>query len=151
MNQPRKAINPMRTTATSPIPAPRIPRAAYALAAIALAALPLSGCIVAAAGAAAGYGANEYINGQATGVASAGLDRTWRATIAAIDQLKLNLKAKTKDSTTAEFSCTTFDGTGVTISLSRRSGDFTAIIVKVGLFGDEPKSREIIAAIKGNL
>jgi hypothetical protein len=128
----------------------RTPRTFLVVALAGLAAFQ-SGCMVAAVGVAAGYGAHEYVNGQATGVASAGLDRTWRATLAAVERLGLTLKSKTKDATTAEIACTQPDGTGITISLARRSGDFTAIVVKVGLFGDEAKSREIIKTIKDNL
>lgn len=122
-----------------------------AAAGLALLAASLSGCVVAAVGAAAGYGAYEYGNGTATGVAGAGLDRTYRAALAAVEKLGLTLKSKTRDATAAELNCVEPDHTGVTISLARRSGDFTAIMVKVGLFGDEARSRQIIQSIKDNL
>jgi hypothetical protein len=117
-----------------------------------LACLPLGGCVLAAAGAAAGYGAVEYQDGLYTTAVGATVDRTWRATLAALDQMGMSVKSKTKEATSATIRARTEDGTNVEIELARRtSGDFTRVSVRVGLFGDEGRSKAIVAKIKENL
>jgi hypothetical protein len=111
-----------------------------------------SGCVVPlAVGAAAGYGAYTYAHGDLDGLANAGVDRTWRATLAAMDQLELAVREQHKEATRARVRAVAADGAEVRVSLERRSGDFTRINVRVGTFGDESRSRLIIDTIRQNL
>ena len=121
---------------------------------IAAAALPLAllpaGCIVAAAGAAA-YGAHSYANGAMDGIAGATLDRTWRATLATLQEMGLAITSKIKDGGSARIVAQTADRTQIEIELTRRSGDMTKVSIRVGIFGDEAESRRILHAIKSRL
>lgn len=121
-----------------------------ALVLLAAMSLPLGGCIVAAAGA-AGYAGYEYANGEYIGVANATVDKTYHATIAALDQMKATVTGKTRSVTNAELRARDEGGTSFEITLSRQSVDFTRITIRVGVFGDEARSKQIIAKIKENL
>jgi hypothetical protein len=114
-----------------------------------LAILP-AGCIVAAAGAAA-YGAHSYANGVYDGVAGATLDRTWRATLATLESMGLSITSKIKDGATARIVAQSADRTQIEVELARRSGDFTRVSIRVGIFGDEAESRRILGNIKSRL
>ena len=67
------------------------------------------------------------------------------------DQMQMTVKSKSREVTKAGFTLRQADGTPVDISLARQSPDFTRITVRVGTFGDEARSRQIIAKIKENL
>jgi hypothetical protein len=107
--------------------------------------------MVAAVGAAAGYSAHEYLNGEAFGVAGAGVDQTYHATLKAIERHGLAIASQNRGVASADFRCTDPEHTQIDISLRRRSADMTAITVKVGIFGDEARSRAIINSIKDSL
>jgi hypothetical protein len=125
---------------------------ARTLALLSILTLPfLSGCIIAAAAGAAAYGGNAYANGSMDGVTNASLDKTWRATLAAITDMGLNITSKTRDGTSARIVALTTDRTQVEIELARRSSDFTRVSIRVGIFGDEPESRRILSMIKARL
>lgn len=112
----------------------------------------VSGCLAPlAVGAAAGYGALTYANGDLNGVAHANVDRTWRATLVTADQLGLAIQEQRKEVTRANLRALQADRTEVRITLERRSGDFTRINIRVGFFGDEIQSKAILEAIKKNL
>jgi hypothetical protein len=114
--------------------------------------LALSGCIAAAAGAAAGYGAVEFQNGTYTTSMPATLDPTWRATLTALEQMGASIQGKTRDATSATIRARLPDQTDTEITLGRGlSSDFTRVSIRVGLFGDEPRARAIAAGIRGSL
>jgi hypothetical protein len=116
------------------------------------ASLAAAGCVLPlAVGAAAGYGGYQYANSEMNVVVSAGVDRTWRATLAATETLHLSVKEQRKDSTTGYIRAWEYDNTEVRIVIQRRSGEFTRVAVRVGLFGDEARSRAIIDTIRQNL
>lgn len=109
------------------------------------------GCIAAAAGAAAGYGAYEYNDGEYTGVVGAPLDRAWRATLTTLEQTGATIKSKVRERAGGRIRAARADGTRVQIDLSIQSGDFTRLSIRIGVLGDEPASRALVAKIKGNL
>ena len=112
--------------------------------------LPAGGCIV-AAGAAAGYGAYEYVNGEYTGVVGAPLDRAWRATLATLDQMGATVRSKARERAGGTIRASRTDGTSIQIELSIQSGDFTRLTIRIGVLGDERASRALVAKIKENL
>jgi hypothetical protein len=114
--------------------------------------LAAAGCLLpVAAGAAAGYSAYTYSNSELNAVASAGVDRTWRATLAAVETLQLSVKEQRKGVTSGSIRAWDHENTEIRITIERRSGEFTRIAVRVGLFGDEARSHAIIDTIKENL
>ena len=114
------------------------------------AALGAGGC-VAAAGAAAGYGAWEYNNGEYVGVCGATFDRSWRATQDALTGMGMTVLSAKRERIRGEVRAKRPDGTAVTVELSPQSSDFTRLTIRVGVFGDEVASRRIVAAIKERL
>jgi len=120
------------------------------VAALVLALAPLAGC-ASDSGPSPGFEAWQYTNAQYVGVAGASLDRTWHATLAALDQLGLNVRSKNRERLRGDISAAEPDGTSVQIELRRQSADFTRITVQVGLLGDEARSKAIVAKIKAGL
>jgi hypothetical protein len=117
-----------------------------------LVALPMAaGCVAVAAGAAAGYAGYEYTNGEVIGVVGANVGRTYQATVAALESQRMVIKARSRESTLAELTAVEEDGTDVDIVLTRQSPDFTRITIRVGLFGDAARSRQILDLIKERL
>ena len=110
-----------------------------------------AGCVAVAAGAAAGYAGYEYSDGECVGVAGATVDKVYHATLSAAEQMQMTVKTKSREVNKAEFTLRQPDGTPVEVSLMRQSPEFSRITVRVGTFGDEPRSRQIIAKIKENL
>jgi hypothetical protein len=110
-----------------------------------------TGCVAAAAGAAAGYGAFEYSAGEYVGVARGTLDTVWHASVAALEQRGATIRARVRERAEARLRATDKDGTSIQIDLRIQSSEYTRVTVRVGVFGDEAASRAIVAKIKDNL
>lgn len=121
-----------------------------------LAACPsiLTGCLAAAAvggAAAAGAGTVAYIKGELKSTEEASLNKTWSATVAAIDDLQFLVTNKIKDDVSAELDAKTADNKTVQIQLKRVSANLTDLSIRIGTFGDESLSRYILSKIKARL
>lgn len=108
------------------------------------------GCL-SGSGPSPGFEAWQYTNAQYVGVAGATLDKTWAATLAALEQMGLAVRSKTRERLRADISALQADGTSIQIALSRQSTDFTRVTIQVGVLGDEARSKAIVAKIKANL
>jgi len=116
--------------------------------------LILTGCLAAAAvggGAAAGAGTIAYIKGELKSTEGYSIDRTWTATVAAIDELQFIVINKVKDAVSAELKAQTADNKTVNIELKRIADNLTEIKIRVDTFGDEALSRYILNKIQANL
>jgi hypothetical protein len=121
-----------------------------------LAACPfiLTGCLAAAAvggAAAAGAGTVAYIKGELKATEEATLNKTWEATVAAIDELQFLVVNKIKDNVSAEIEAKTADNKTVKIQLKRVTDNLTDISIRIGTFGDESLSRYILSKIEAKL
>ncbi|MGH7851774.1 MAG: DUF3568 family protein [Thermodesulfobacteriota bacterium] len=121
-----------------------------------LAACPfiLTGCLAAAAvggAAAAGAGTVAYIKGELKATEEATLNKTWEATVAAIDELQFLVVNKLKDNVSAELESKTADNKTVKIQLKRVTDNLTDISIRIGTFGDESLSRYILSKIEAKL
>jgi hypothetical protein len=121
-----------------------------------LAACPfiLTGCLAAAAvggAAAAGAGTVAYIKGELKATEEATLNKTWEATVAAIDELQFLVVNKIKDNVSAELEAKTADNKTVKIQLKRVTDNLTDISIRIGTFGDESLSRYILSKIEAKL
>ncbi len=121
-----------------------------------LAACPfiLTGCLAAAAvggAAAAGAGTVAYIKGELKATEEATLNKTWEATVAAIDELQFLVVNKIKDNVSAEIQAKTADNKTVKIQLKRVTDNLTDISIRIGTFGDESLSRYILSKIEAKL
>ena len=121
---------------------------------LAVSPLILTGCLAAAAvggAAAAGAGTVAYIKGELKATEEASLDKTWEATVGAIDELQFLVINKLKDAVSAELEAKTADNKTVKIELKRVAGNLTDISIRIGTFGDETLSRYILSKIEARL
>lgn len=113
-------------------------------------AISISGCVVAAVGAAA-VGTVVYVKGDLETVESKSLDLVYEATLKAMEELELRIISKTKDSLSAEVNVRDAQDKKITIKLKAASEETTELSVRIGTFGDETKSRLIYRKIRENL
>ena len=112
-----------------------------------------TGCPVLVVGAVAGAGAATYayVNGEVESTLSAGMDKTWSATLAALKDLQFNTGKTSKDALNGHVESTTADGKSITIKLKRVSDTLTEVDIRVGKFGDQRVSDLILDKIKSHL
>ncbi len=114
------------------------------------AAFVLQGCLaVAAIG--AGAGTVAYVRGDLEVTESAKLDAVYRATEKAVTKLELNVTSKTKDALSAKVIARDAQDKKITIRLTATAEGSTTISIRIGLFGNEAKSRIIYDKIRKNL
>jgi Protein of unknown function (DUF3568) len=107
------------------------------------------GCLVAAVG--AGTGTVAYLRGDLKGVEAKHIDAVYAAAKAATKQLELTVISETKDEMSAVIVARDAQDKKVTITLKAPTEDTTDVSIRVGLFGNETKSRRIYEQIKKNL
>lgn len=112
-----------------------------------------SGCILVAAGAgaAAGVGTFAYVRGELRATLDASLDRTWRATQAAMKDLKFAVVQEQKDALQARLTSRTAADKKISVKLLKLTNNTTEVRIRVGTFGDESLSHLILEKIKANL
>jgi hypothetical protein len=120
--------------------------------AVFLAGMPLcaSGCLLVAVGAGAG-GTVAYIKGELEATLDAGMDRSYDASLKALDQLHISPIQKTKDALTAEIVARTAEDKKITIKLTRVDEKITKLSIRVGFWGNQTQSTTIYERIKLNL
>lgn len=115
-----------------------------------------TGCalfVAAGAGAAVGVGASEYIGGELKQAYAAPMEKTWNASLAAVDQLNWKSTEKYIDNLDRNrvIKGKTLEGKDFQISLEAMAKDVTMAKVRIGVFGDESISQKAQNAIAGNL
>ena len=108
------------------------------------------GCVVAAVGAGAA-GTVAYVRGDLETVETAGLDALYKASLEALDELELAVVQKAKDAMTAEIISRDAEDKKIRIKLKSTAEGMTELSIRIGMFGDETKSRLIYGAIKKEL
>jgi len=107
----------------------------------------IQGCVaVAAAG--LGAGTVAYVKGDLKALEAANLDKVYKATEKALDELEFSVTKKTKDVLSAVIVARDAANKKITIKLSAAEEDATKISIRVGTFGNETKSRMIYEQIK---
>lgn len=117
---------------------------------LACAAVLVQGCMVAAVGAGAA-GTVAYMKGDLEAVESASFGKVYAATKAMLEELELSVTKDSKDAISAVIIARDAEDKKVTIKLSGTPERTTTISIRVGLFGDERKSRLIYQKIRENL
>ncbi|MCL4741626.1 MAG: DUF3568 family protein [Phycisphaerales bacterium] len=92
-----------------------------------------------------------YANGESTHDVNAPLDDVWAASLAAFDELELPVAASSRDEDSGRIKSRTPGGDEITLRLQQRKVDQTRAKVRIGLFGDEKRSQQIIRSIEGRL
>ena len=108
------------------------------------------GCTAAlvAGGAAAGIGTYKYIKGELESTEKVSLDKAYQATQTAMEDLEFTITSKQKDAFDGEVIARRATGKKVTVKLKRQSDSVTQIRIRVGTFGDETISKDILDTMK---
>jgi hypothetical protein len=108
------------------------------------------GCAAAwvAGGAAAGVGTYKYIKGELQSTEKVSLDKAYQASEKAMEELKFTITSKQKDAYDGEVLARRATGKKVTVKLKRQSKNVTEIKIRVGTFGDEYISHDILDTMK---
>jgi len=102
-------------------------------------------------GATAGGGAVAYIKGELKTTAQVSLDRAWKATQMAMDDLEFMVTGKEKDVFDAELTASGAVDKKIKVALKKISDTRTEIKIRVGAFGDKSLSQQILETIKKRL
>ena len=106
---------------------------------------------IGAAAAAVGTGAYFYVKGDLRRNYEAPMDKTWDATVKALEALKINVDSKQNDALTGVINGTLADGKSLTVNLKRLNESSTEVGVRIGTFGDRQRSETIHDKILSNL
>ena len=128
----------------------RFLRMAHLIPGLALALL-CSGCLTLAVGAAGGVAGAVYVMGKLQDELNHPLHAVHEAALAGIKDLDLPVLQDKEDKLTAQLESEFADGKHVWIDLDTVADSHTRITIRVGLAGDEVRSRKILDAIKKHL
>jgi len=120
------------------------------IAVMAIISITQSGCLVAAAAGAAG-GTVAYMKGDVEAVVDGGVEQTFNATKAAMDDLKLPLMATWVNANEAHVEARVGTDNKATVNISGQSEKLSKVSIRVGTFGDQGLSQAILEKIKANL
>ena len=95
------------------------------------------------AGAAAGVGGYKYYNGALTVIYQAPYEKTFDASVKAMEELGFTITSKEKVLTNSKITAVLADNTPVSVSLTYKTADQTQVAIRVGTFGDEHASNVI--------
>jgi hypothetical protein len=107
--------------------------------------------IGAAAGVGVGAGTVAYVGGELKSTEEVSLDRAWGATQTAMGDLGFAITERRKDVFNAELNARGVEVKKIRIALKKISDNSTEFKIRVGVFGDEAKSRQILETIKKRL
>jgi hypothetical protein len=106
------------------------------------------GCPAVLVGGAAGGGAVAYIKGELKTTEEVSLNRAWNAAQMAMSDLEFTITDKEKDAFDGRIHASGARGKKIDVALKKISPSRTEIGIRVGLFGDESLSRQILDGIK---
>lgn len=109
-----------------------------------------TGCFL-LVGAASGAGGTVYVMGKLSDQLKAPVPKVRQATLAALKDLGLPVRSDVGDKLTAHVESEFSDGTRVWIDIEDAPDAGSKLSIRVGLLGDEAKSRKILEAIKRHL
>ena len=110
-------------------------------------AAPAVGCVAAAVGAGAGVAAVKYKQGTLDGTANATVPAAQQATVDAMGRLGLPVTSQRGDSATARVESRYSDGKTVSVDLERKGPGMTEVAIRVGTWGDQSRSEQLMGQI----
>ncbi|HAM50705.1 MAG TPA: hypothetical protein DCP92_08455 [Nitrospiraceae bacterium] len=110
----------------------------------------MTGCVALVAGGAAGAGV-VYIKGQLNENINEPVPRVYDASISALKELGLPLIDYDHDTVSAKIKSKFADGDDIWIEIEAVTAESSKITVRVGVMGDENKSRKILDVIHKHL
>jgi hypothetical protein len=110
----------------------------------------LSGCGVLILGGAAA-GTVGYVSGDLKATLEGRFEKVVEATDRAISDNSITQKSKDETQHSVVYELRTLQDDKVALTITRASTDLTNVIIRVGVFGDEPLSRHILTEIENRL
>ena len=107
-----------------------------------------NGCMALLIGGAAGAGTVAYVAGELKSTEEVSLNRAWKATQKAMNDLELAITSREKDAFNGQLIARGAGDRKIKVKLKRQSDTLTEIRIRVGILGDEPLSRHILEKIK---
>jgi len=113
----------------------------------------ITGCaaVVVGAGAGAGVGAYAYSKGEMKSVEAASLDKVYNAVEKTVTEMNFVVESKSKDYLVAEVICKGAGDKTIKIKLKFVTDKTTEVRIRVGFWGDENFSYQILKKIRDNL
>jgi len=119
--------------------------------ALAVTLLMLSACaplVIFGAGTAAGVAGYKYYDGSLTVVYDASFMDTWKASVRAVEEMRLDGVDSDHDLTKGKIKAERSDGKTVRISVEYKSNRRTEVVIRVGILGDQKASLAIKEKIR---
>ena len=110
-----------------------------------------SGCVALAVGAAGGVAGAVYVMGKLQEELNHPIAAVHEATLQGLRDLDLPISEDKADKLAAHVESKLADGTRVWVDLDSMADSRTKLTIRVGVVGDESRSRNILAAIKAHL
>jgi len=111
----------------------------------------LTGCAALLVGGAAGAGSVVYVKGQLKEDMAASVPAVHDASISALKELNLPIIEDAHDKLSAKITSRFADGSDVWIEIESVIAESSKITIRVGVMGDEQKSRQILDSIHKHL
>jgi hypothetical protein len=102
-------------------------------------------------GAGAGAAGTVYVMGKLQERVEASVPKVQKATIAGLQDLNLPIQKNEGDKLSAQIESKTADEKAISIKINFVTESLSELTIRVGLTGDEQRSREILRAIKRHL
>jgi hypothetical protein len=99
--------------------------------------------VIGAAAAAVGAGAYYYVKGDLKRNYEAPMDKTWDATVKALEALQINIESKQNDALTGVINGKLADGKSYTVNVKRLGENLTEVGIRIGTFGDRERAEAI--------
>jgi hypothetical protein len=106
--------------------------------------MQMEGCVALVAGGAAGAGTVVYIKGQLNEDINAPVTKVYAASISTLKDLGLPIIEDRHDSLSAKIKSEFADGSNVWIEIESLTSESCKVTIRVGIMGDEYKSRQIL-------
>lgn len=110
-----------------------------------------TGCVALMVGAGAGAAGTVYVMGKLQERVEASVPKVQKATIAGLQDLNLPIQKNEGDKLSAQIESRTADEKTISIKINFVTESLSELTIRVGLTGDEQRSREILRAIKRHL
>lgn len=104
--------------------------------------------VIVGGGAAAGGASVAYIKGELKSTEQVSLNQAWQATQKAMDDLGFHITSRAKDAFDAELTASGARDKKVKIILKKISDTRTEVKIRVGTFGDQSLSAQILESIR---
>ena len=118
---------------------------------VSLAALLTTGCVALMVGAGAGAAGTVYVLGKLEERVQDSVPKVHKAAVAGLQDLNLPILKDVGDKLSAQIESKTADEKTIWVNVNFVSEKLSEVSIRVGLTGDEQRSREILRAIKRHL